>query len=1085
MSPPPEPRRRRRIDKTFVLFLFKYANLHPECDPLFREYLLNYVLPKGDTLEKKIEYIYFYLKNWEIKQYGWLSPNFLDELADYDLYDLLFPSDGIPPTGAIDPIPPSYVPKAKSGPPREVFPGPEPRFPVTPDDQYYDSTNLGLYDEETLDRLGARPPTAPAGEEKEKEKPEVGEPARKAPKQKPLPGSLDDLLRLLNRIPHVPSVEGSLRQIPKRMHQLGVEWWNDSQYKGMRQPPIATRLVNVVNFLIDEDVDRCQNWKEQFQDVVDYLYWLGREDESSQIWSVSRPVLEIYLDAIDKAKTHILFQKHNYDPTPLEITKPPKVPLRSTRLDWLGDVHNWPVITSKASAPAWRDLLPRPIYPRPAQGAFVNSLPYEGQVFDIAPQQLLARDEEQWWQADSTGVDDRANLAVIEGKAFDSFSRANQIGWTLFDHRTQLEVLPDHQPVIPGDTENWVKQRAARRAGLQQLLRLYSATDGNAKVLAQNPWQKLVLPTAAGVIRKVRGRADGPQWDVPRLTPKEFGPFVETMPYTISFREHLKKVKRTRMEALLKTQLRYSSGRTWVDIPKNLITGGPFVWRGLDPGHQAAEDLLDLCYTTFKMLKVASQRDPRELLSTVLQFAEEGIEGKYAPDSIPYEVRLATDEYEGTQPKFVTEEDVEWLRFLSTECKSKGNWTGRFVSDEPKDKYKLFHIFATRVQRLLDDKNPDGLFSQHDARVTVEDLLKAINAPSEGTGPQVFRYTFDAVDASCWLDRMRRTGHIKFQPAPISYGIVKRPRVKYYPEHRVIWPTAKEKKPRPTYLGHITSWEEAIEKPTNDREIEDIWNFFNALGFRLGYTIHQLETERYQRAQSKQRPIPLHYLRDSIRRFDKECQKTSGQPGDGLAELVEATNPFQAEELGIKLNPTEDTEQPPPTSTPEQETKALDWIRQKVITEASENLTMLGPGRKHSYISRHSKNEHIVLKYDFTWDWAYPPKGAQRKQFWNINRWPVDSGYLSKEANDAVKNKVVHTDLVYNPVTEDPTDKSLWYMPQQEKFDTRVRHRWGPPRFIIGDTPYQRRIVEEQITRAANLGMFFSVSRPVLSYPVL
>ena len=99
--------------------------------------------------------------NWEIKQYG-LGPYFMSELADYDLYDLLFPSDEIPPTYPIEHIPPQYLPNP--GPPRfsETIIGPEPRFPRAPDDQYYETTNLGLYDQETLDRLGERPPTAPA-----------------------------------------------------------------------------------------------------------------------------------------------------------------------------------------------------------------------------------------------------------------------------------------------------------------------------------------------------------------------------------------------------------------------------------------------------------------------------------------------------------------------------------------------------------------------------------------------------------------------------------------------------------------------------------------------------------------------------------------------------------------------------------------------------------------------------------------------------------------------------------------------------------------------------------------------------------
>ncbi|KAK4039852.1 hypothetical protein C8A01DRAFT_46748 [Parachaetomium inaequale] len=984
--PPIHQGRRIEVDGAFVQFLIDYAANDPECPLLFKEYLEDVVLKPGPVdLRRKVER---HLRNPQIRDYG-LGPIFLQEFEKYKMYDNVYPGPGRHATLGYAPIPEEF----------------QPLEPLTPEQL--------------------------SGSETVFQPPEV------------VDLSLDS------------DVDEELDETGNEtVDRTGPDWEADSWYKGRLQPPLAARLDTVVKFLAEEDVDRCMDWETKLEKIVSYLEWLAHDDDMDQLEAASPRTQAMFNDAVTKAKAHVLFEKHHYDPTPLEITKPRKNPLRSTRLNWMINGQDWP-LPSRNPAPDRSNLLPRPIPSRPPNP--VNDMLVTRPV-DRRLQEKLVEDEEEWWQrvadADledipSDAEDDleRDNLAYIEDESFNTFSRDGQTGWIRTDPSTGETTLPDGAELSPGNPHSWATERGARRAGLQQMLRAFPTNRP-----PNTPRRRLVFPTPAAKLRKACESADGPQWTPPSLNASELPPAeqLETMPNTVSYRERLKNIKKMRELARLRVEDENASNPRWVTLPRNVANGGPFVWRMVDPATQASQDLLKKCRTAVKVLEAASRRVPRPLLEAVLGLVQRGVRGEFLDSSVPDGVALAGDEWEQvgheTLPRYLDPEEIEWLKFLAGECVNDKNWTGRFVPDTPRDKYRLFLLFATKVQKLLDDKNPQGLFSQHNANVEVEDLLKAINAGKDSSA--VTKHEFQPYDACSWLDRMKQSGHVRFHLDPACYGIVGRPVAEYFPEHRVLWPAKDDSRERPSYyLGYISDWGSIIregEEPDINPG-STIWNFFLSLAFRLGYTIAMLEQEQAA-SRTQQQPVPTRHLRNSINKWARasaRLQTTDREPTAG--------------ELAL--------------------------LRTRLIDELHENKIMLAPGRKHHYLDRNG-TRHTALVRDHNWDWASlavrggggqpsppskdktKPPGAKprRHQFWSVNRWPIDTDHLSERAERAVKTDAdLNPAMTYDPAAADPTDPRYMRPKLKPYRHEKVVYRPGPAVYPVGDTRLQRGVLRERM----------------------
>ena len=729
----------------FVRFLYDYAANEAECPPLFKAFLQDVVLKPGPgDLTLRVQ---AYFRNPQIKDYN-LGPAFLDELNKYTAYTQI--SDGTGSEGRFAQIPEQYRPRT---------PGTLSRFLLRELAEIESGGISSGHDDEELpiepDRSAyASPPEHDTDEQQQR-----------------LTAVIGRLTELEGRFPSPMDID----PVGGVTDRTGPDWVTDSRYKGRRQPPLAVRLDTIINFLADEDVDRCIDWAAKFGEIVDYLEWLASGDERQQLNSASLQTQAMFTDAVFKAKAHALFERHHSAATPMEVVgRQPNPPLRSTRLDGMRNGHGWSVQSRAPAAPDRRDLLPRPIPPRPASP--VNRMPVDRPVDDDPIYPAFVQDEEQWWknpagEGSPGSPPAQGNLAEIETETFNSFIDNGNPGWVRVDQTTGQTTLPDGTPLPRGDRRGWARERGARRAGLQQLLRAFP-TGIPAEL--NTAWRRPVLATPAAVLLKARETADIPQWAPPALSQDQLPEDLETMPHMVAYEAWLAQAKPMRELARLivedKHEREHASTRGaastrrrhcgWVPLPRNLVNGGPYVWCMDDAETEAARDLLKQSRTTVEVLKAAYRREPRPLLEAVLEMLGRAEQGEFLNHVVPQDVVLAGDEWvqAGVRrvPRLVDADDDQWLRFLAGECVNRTNWTGQLVPDTERDKNRLFLIFAARMMKLLNDKNPEGLFSRHDAQVEVDSLLPVINAGSSG----VTKYEFIPSEACRWLDRMKEGGQV-------------------------------------------------------------------------------------------------------------------------------------------------------------------------------------------------------------------------------------------------------------------------------------------------------------------------------------
>ncbi|KAH6650918.1 hypothetical protein F5144DRAFT_638270 [Chaetomium tenue] len=825
----------------------------------------------------------------------------------------------------------------------------------------------------------------------------------------------------------------------------------------------VARLDTIIKFLAEEDVDRCIGWEPKFEEIVSYLEWLALEDADSQLDHARPQTQAMFNDAVTKAKAHVLFEQHRYNPTTIEFTKPSKTPFRSTRLGWMVNAQNWP-LPSHNPVPNRRNLLPRPILPHipgPVNRMLIDR-PESDRLYN-----KLAKDQREWWHRiaitrlavippDAENASERDNLAYHEDQAFTAFTRSSSTTPWITTDATGTTILPNNRRVRPGAPVDYAQERGTRRATLQHILRTLPTTPPTIPHHAH-----LLLPTPAATLRRILTLADNPAWTHPALPPSQLPPQqqLETMPHTIAYRARLAALQKRRERA------RCAVGDAAAQCGE---------WRAGGEGGSVA----------------AVGGAGRALLGMVLGLVERGVGGEFVGGwGAP--VWLAPDEWDVVEgrrvPRYLDAGEVEWLRFLGGECVNGLNYTGRFLPDTPRDKYRLFQLFAKKVKKLLDDKNPEGLFSSHDASVEVEDLLKAINAGKDSSA--VVKHEFKPHDACKWLDRMKDRGYLRFRLDPTCYGVVRRPLCDYFPEHRVIWPrqTPTGDYKRPNYgPDSIADWDTVINEgeEANINEGSDIWEFFQALAFRLGYTISMLEQDRRQHPPQ---PIPATHLCDSIRAWSRTCAR------------LERTTPPSPTAAPATISPTTAASTAATTSQPTPD--ELDFIRTQLINELHLNQTMLAPGRAQHYLDASGTHQTILVR-DHNWDWAAitaagragekekqskSKKGkkegktkTKRRQFWSINRWPVEdggAGYLTAEAARAVREDAYADPAVgYDPAGVDRTTEWWYLRPKLQRYrQEKVVFRKGPAVYPVGDTRLQREVVRERmvemVERATGLDM--------------
>ncbi|KAK0657571.1 hypothetical protein B0T16DRAFT_63407 [Cercophora newfieldiana] len=810
-----------------------------------------------------------------------------------------------------------------------------------------------------------------------------------------------------------------------------------SFYKDRKLQPLVVLLGLIKNFLADQDVDRCKDWGDEFDKLAKYLQWLAEEDTSDQLGNASETTRALFDEVVAMMKTHTLFERHKHGIKSLEIPPPPTVPQRSTRLDWAGAVHDWPGASLEPAIPK-RDL-PRPLCPR--DPVPVNTMPSKKSDNPSAWDSFV-RDTAHFWSDNTASGAPDSNLARIEAQTFDEYLKRGYTQGVARDKNTGLTVLPDpdRTMVYPGDKEGWAKERGARRAGFLTTLRYYDAKEQRGLATSLG---RISLPLSPQALKEARDAPRRPQWDASSLPRHKMPAQLETQPFLFYYRDYLQNLRPTLKTALATAQSDYASH---VALPPNLAVGGPFTRRCVDWRTQQQENLMARCQKALQMLQEAKRHAPRDLLNQMIDVAEACLNGELYSHESTQDIQLTDDQWDSPSagpvsdshyriPRQIDDEDIRWIKFLASDGASDA-WTGGFTPDTPKDKYRLFLIFATRVKKLLDDRNPDGLFSDFDKEVSVEQLLAVLNA-GVGSSP-VDKVEFGPYDAMAWLTRLRDSGHIQFREDISCYGVIRRPDNVYHPEDRVFM----DGSPRRPSFEAIQDWDYVIGNEIHANA--QVHNFFKALALRLGYTIWVLK-----QALKSSPPFLQPRASELVKSIDK-WKKTCTPEGKG--DLIKLVKSIDSQANVDKNN-------------------VLPWLREKIINEINANDTMLAPGRERHFTGGDGLN-YVVLVRDHNWEWASERvRGRTVPRFMDVNRWPQGHGYLSSDDKlnyDA--DERVDPALIYDPSAQDPINLRF-FRPRLRRYgEDRDDVRWRPgrPIFPVGDTRRQQRVIEQYMTSMVN-----------------
>ncbi|KAK0747831.1 hypothetical protein B0T21DRAFT_279064 [Apiosordaria backusii] len=1105
---------RKATDGELVYYVYRYTVDDPTCHPKFRDYFAEAIVEKWPTEGAPLkEWIDWFndcdaiLRNPEITLYG-LSDDVLRKIEEYTLFNDLYPDEGDGPTGLpIATIPEQYRPDTATATTTTV----PPKTPA--------KTPGALYPTPLTQDTTQRPKTP-------------GQPIHFvkpiAPGNPPTPISIHE--------PEIP------------VDTTGPDFTQPSydQYDAAR-PPLGIFLETINAFLENEN-SQTRNFSQQLSDVIDYLQWLGSgKDRRIQLGGASEYTKFLYQTAIEKIGTHLKRDRQQAIVTPVVFTDSP-ISFRATRtsrLDHLTNIHDFP-LPSKRGVPDKSNLLPYSITPSP------EKKPIQGMLLENPEhyEQFLADEGKIWlkYSEDLSKLDDMEiptelsneelenNLAAIESDIYVQYTKArgpsatwkagDPIGWTIIkqdetgesqiyittgkDPETGEDVL---HPMDLSDPKDWASVRGVRRAGLQLMLRNYRTNENDFVYYDSDTngqrSRRLVLPIPVSTIRKVMDRVDGRQWIPPSIfDDKELvWNHWETFSFSDRFRVYTATAKAIRAKAYYTATERHIRDVPWVTLPKNIINGGPFIWRGLGPKEQTEEDLLKQCLAVRDFVAMCWNKAPRPLLANMIQFltaAERtGSETFPEPETFGQVGVLAFDESEyahtaiaGTRQRagyrYINDEDIQWLKFLGSGCVNKRSWKGRLYPDHPKTTYRLFHIFAKRVLRLLEDPNPEGILYSSASIVTVEQLLKVINAGTNGKSA-VNKYEFSVFEACQHLDRLDQTGHIDFKLDPACYGRVQRPVYDFYPEHRIAYSPGSGRTTLHSgdklFPKMVHDWVDICLDPHTGQTKEPparinnaVDNFYRALAYRLGFTIFHLRKKAVARradarAGSHKTP-PYAWLHDSIKKFNavheellKSLLNTRPNPpapyGDtwkdvkSLVQDVEfldgghadpSTNSLISKRAHLADN-----------------NSAIVHLRNKIISEVASNNTLLAPARAKTVVNPSTGDIGTILTRAISWKFGSLSVRQEgwRRQYFSVNRYPVyaqSEATAKKITEDKYFIDGVDPKQVFDYQAADPIHAFFQREKLRPYIEEPVKYREGPAIYPVGDTRHQRRVVEDHMT---------------------
>lgn len=169
-------------------------------------------------------------------------------------------------------------------------------------------------------------------------------------------------------------------------------------------------------------------------------------------------------------------------------------------------------------------------------------------------------------------------------------------------------------------------------------------------------------------------------------------------------------------------------------------------------------------------------------------------------------------------------------------------------------------------------------------------------------------------------------------------------------------------------------------------------------------------------------------------------QKDDSWDGNPLVSLVKRTLPEKKDDASVCPG------------------ASIQIIRDHIINEAMRNDTMLWPARNaNSYTDDHDEKVRPPL-----WDWAKVEVRGPVKKFFDVNRWPLQMQTEDRQ-RQIKSDKDLSVQQVWNPIIEDPTPWTFYRPKARPYVDEKVKFRSGHRIYPIGDTPRQKKVVENQM----------------------
>ncbi|KAF4448878.1 hypothetical protein F53441_7766 [Fusarium austroafricanum] len=317
-------------------------------------------------------------------------------------------------------------------------------------------------------------------------------------------------------------------------------------------------------------------------------------------------------------------------------------------------------------------------------------------------------------------------------------------------------------------------------------------------------------------------------------------------------------------------------------------------------------------------------------------------------------------------------------------------------------------------------------------------------------------------------------------------------------------------------IENLRSWEECWSDPEDvEKDIPRTQKFYLRLCFRLGNAIKVLRSdmEIYRRQLTpQQRAKNREFVRDTVNLWESDTRVRPNQskhnpnmPKGHLRVTPEYPNIINMAEPEACNGDFGDQNEVSRVN--------LDMVRKGIIREAYENKSMLFPSRIDRRINEKGQTVKLPRRREPVWSFAHPERKAKAPRYWDINRWPlhlqsdstaasIRSGNFHDDAPVRLTTEPVKkSESPVSPVVQREAQREVQPKPQPEPqpqatttlpnvaertgtsehqgqtipglgeftvtFEDLAHSRRtftpGPARYFLGDTPLQKKAIEDYL----------------------